>query len=238
MRRIKAIVAGAFLLGTISLRAQTAEEVVDKHIAAIGGKELIASIKSQVTETDVTVMGATLPSKTTVVAGQGFKSEANFNGQDIIQCITPTGGWLINPLAGSPDPQPMPDDQVKAAQSAMIIGGPLFDYKAKGGEVSLAGNETVDGVNALKVKLKTQKGDELVFYLDPATYYVLKQESTVEVMGQKNTSVTTFSNYKKTDLGFVIPYTTVANVGFEMTINVTKVEFNKEIDPKIFEMPK
>jgi len=57
-------------------------------------------------------MGSTLTSISTMLVGKGFKNVANFNGQEIIQCITPTGGWMINPLAGQTDAQALPDDQV------------------------------------------------------------------------------------------------------------------------------
>jgi hypothetical protein len=238
MKTVKSILAGMFLLGTVSLHAQTVDEIVSKHIAALGGKEVIASIKSIVIDADLSVMGSSLASKMTVLVGKGYKSEANFNGQDIIQAITPTAGWMLNPLAGSVDPQPIPDEQLKAAQSNLWVGGELFDYQAKGSKVSLEGNQTVEGVNAIKLKLTTSAGKETLYFLDPATYYIIRQESTANVGGQSMTSVSTFSNYKKTDIGYVIAYTSVRNEGFEITVNVTKVEFNKEIDPKIFEMPK
>jgi outer membrane lipoprotein-sorting protein len=96
----------------------------------------------------------------------------------------------------------------------------------------------VEGVNAFKIKLVSKDSKETVYYIDPATYYVIKRESTANVAGEDITSVSTFSNFKKTDIGLVIPYTTITNQGFEITITINKVDFNKEIDPKIFEIPK
>lgn len=238
MKTIKTIIAGICLLGTVSLHAQTAEEVVSKHIAAVGGKELMSTIKSMVMEAELSVMGSTLPSKLTILVGKGYKSEANFNGQDIVQVITPTGGWMINPLTGSTDAQPIPEEQAKSAQANLWVGGELAAYQEKGGKITLEGNQTIDGVNAHKLKLVTSDAREILYFIDPATYYVIRQEQTLDAGGQKMTSVVTYSNFKKTDFGYVIPYSSVRNEGFEVTVNLTKVEFNKDVDPKIFEMPK
>ena len=238
MNLFRSVLVLLFVLPFTFLQAQTADEIINKHIDAIGGKETINKIKSQVIHSEISVMGSTLTSISTVLVGKGFKNVANFNGQEIIQCITPTGGWMINPLAGQTDAQALPDDQVKAAQSTLDAGGDLFSYKAKGSKVELAGRETVEGVNTHKLKLEDKAGQSIFYYIDPTTYYILKRESTVNVGGQDVTAVSTFSNYKKTDIGLFIPHTTNTNQGFEMTITVNKVEYNTEIDPKIFAMPK
>ena len=59
-------------------------------------------------------------------------------------------------------------------------------------------------------------------------------------MGQSMELSITFSNFKKTDLGVVIPYTTEISYGGQFTItnNINKIELNKAIDPAVFEMPK
>ena len=228
----------ALLVVSATLHAQTADEIVNKHIAAIGGKDVIKSIKSQVVDADLSVMGSTLTSTSTILVGKGFKNVANFNGQEIVQVLTPTGGWMINPLQGMTDPQPLPEEQVKAGQSALDLGGDLFDYAAKGSKIELAGTEKIEGIDAIKIKLTNKDGKEILYHLDPSTHYVIRRESTNTINGQDVTAITTFSNFKKTDIGYVMPYTTVSNQGFEITITVNKVEFNKEIDPKIFEMPK
>lgn len=226
------------MLSTALVQAQTAEDVVNKHIAAIGGKDVISKIKSQVTESNINVMGSDLSATSTLLVGKGFKNVANFNGQEIVQVITPTSGWMINPLAGQTDPTPLPEDQLKSSQSALEVGGGLVNYKERGGKVDLAGTENIDGVAAIKVKLTSKDGKESFYYIDPATNYVIKHEATENVQGQEMTMASTFSNFKKTDIGLVVPYTTVRNQGFEMTISILKVEFNKDVDPKIFDMPK
>jgi hypothetical protein len=238
MRSLRSLFILFFTLSFGFLHAQTADEIVQKNINAIGGKDVIGKIKSQITESNLSVMGSELNSISTLLVGKGFKNVANFNGQEIIQCITSTSGWMINPLAGQTDATSLPEDQVKAAQSALSIGGDLFDYKEKGGKVELVGKENVEGVNAFKIKLVSKDSKETIYYIDPATYYVIKRESTANVAGEDITSVSTFSNFKKTDIGLVIPYTTITNQGFEITVTINKVDFNKEIDTKIFEMPK
>ena len=60
-------------------------------------------------------------------------------------------------------------------------------------------------------------------------------------MQDQDVDVTTkFSDYRKTDTGFVVPYGIDVNLGgqFELTIAVKKLEVNKTIDPSVFAMPK
>jgi hypothetical protein len=60
------------------------------------------------------------------------------------------------------------------------------------------------------------------------------------VSGQDVETTTTYSNFQKTDYGYVVPFTQelVLPLGVSTTISDKKVEINKTIDPAIFEMPK
>ncbi|HLX93345.1 MAG TPA: hypothetical protein VKR32_16790, partial [Puia sp.] len=82
-------------------------------------------------------------------------------------------------------------------------------------------------------------GDELTYYLDPNTYYILKLDTKATISGKDISNSSSYSNYKKTDFGYVLANTiSTTNMGYDITINYNKIEINKEIDPKIFAMPK
>lgn len=223
------------LLGAVAVQAQTAEEIVSKHLEAIGGKEKISQIKSMVMESSMQAMGSENPVIVTILNGKGYKSETDFNGQKIVSCFTDKGGWAINPMMGSTTAEPLPDEQYQAQKDQIYVGAPFYDYAARGIKIELVGKEEGN------FKIKTGSGtNETFYFIDSATYYVVKTTRKAQMMGQEMEIIMTLSDYKKTDFGYVLPYSVAMDFGgqFQMTNAVKKVEFNKEIDPKVFEMPK
>jgi len=219
---------------SLSLTAQTADEIISKNIAAIGGKDVISKVTSLYMEGSMQVMGNEAPTTVTILAGKGYKSETDFNGQKSIQCYTDKGGWMVNPMAGG-GAQPMPDEQYKANREQINIAGVLSDYAAKGFSATLLGKEG----NNYKIKLSDKDKTETTYYIDGTTYFVSKVERKGNFQGQDVQIVITFADYKKTDDGLAIPRTMGMDFGqFQLTANYTKVETNKKVDPAIFEMPK
>ncbi len=229
------ILSTVILLSTLSVQAQTVDEIIGKHIDAIGGKEKIGQIKSMVMESSMLVMGSDNPVVTTILNGKGWKSETDFNGQKIINCYTDKGGWAINPMMGGTNAEALPDDQYQSLKDQIHLGAPFYNYAARGTKVELLGKEEGN------YKIKTVSGsNESMHFIDSATYYIVKTTRKAQMMGQEMDVVVTFSDYKKTDIGYVLPYAGSMDFGgqFQMTSSVKKVEFNKDVDPKIFEMPK
>jgi outer membrane lipoprotein-sorting protein len=225
-------------ISAFSLQAQSAGDIINKHVDAIGGKDVLNKVKSIYFEGTANAMGADYPTTTTILAGKGFKTVTTVNGSDIIQCFTDTSGWSLNPMSGQTTATSLPPEMVKKGKSALDIGGELVNFREKGFTDSLLGREDYGGVNAFKVKL-SQPGIEIVYLFDPTTYYTLKTDTKVSVNGQDVTNTIKYSDFKKTDIGYVVPTTLmVNNAGYDVTITYTKVEVNKEVDPKIFEMPK
>ena len=223
----------------VAVNAQSVDDIVNKHIAAIGGKDAILKIKSMVIESEVTAMGQTFPSSTTILVNKGFKNVTNVNGMEIIQSFSTDTAWSVNPFMGATTPTGLSSEQRKAGASTYDVGGPLVNYKEKGTVVELAGSDSINGVKAIKLKLKEKNGTDIIMLLDPNTYYVIKQEAKGSIDGQEVLSTSTFSDFRKTESGLVMPFVTnTTNQGFDITITHTKIEFNKEIDPKIFEIPK
>src|SRR5688500_16812375 len=101
-------------LFSAAVHAQTADEIINKHIEATGGKEKLSAINSVKMENVMRVMDNDAPNKVIIVNGKGYRSESDFNGQKLVQVYTDKGGWAINPFGGGDAPQAMPEDQYKA----------------------------------------------------------------------------------------------------------------------------
>lgn len=231
---IKRAVLSFVLAGAASLNAQTADEVVSKFVTAMGGKEAISQVKSISMETTAQIMGNDAPGTMVIVDGLGYKSETEVNGQKIVQCYTDKGGWAISPMGG--DAAPMPDDQYNQGKGQINIGGPLYNYAAKGSKIELIGKDAT----GYKIKLTSKENVEFTFLIDSATYLVKSVTSTAEFMGQNVDVITTFSDYRKTETGFLVPYSIEVDLGpqFSLTVTVKNLQLNKTIDPAIFAMPK
>ena len=234
MKSIKLLLLALAALTTSVVNAQTVDEIINKHVEAIGGKEKLNQVKSLYTENSMDVMGNSAPQKEYLIEGKGFKQEVEFNGSMIVNCYTDKGGWTINPMMGGTDAQAMPDAVYKSGKIMLYLNGGLFDYAAKGYKAELAGK---DG-NTFKIKLSDGNGETL-YFIDANNYLLTKSIIKSEMMGQSVEVTTTYSDYKKTDFGIVLPYTKNIDMGmFQMAQKLNKVEVNKAIDPKIFELPK
>ena len=235
---MKTLIKGALLLsatlGIVTTQAQSVDDIVSKHIEALGGKTVLNSIKSIYVESTVEFMGNEAPSTTYILNGKGYKNELDFNGTKIVQCVTDKGGWAINPMAGATTAQPIPADQLKNYQLQLHVGGPLMDYAAKGYKAELTGKDST----SYKIRLTTPDGIDMTYFIDQKTYLINKAVSKISMGGQEIETTAVFSDYRFTN-GYSLAYSQQVILP-QVTLNITnkKVEINKDIDPAMFEMPK
>ena len=234
MKKIKLLLLAFAAITTTSINAQTVDEVIGKYLDAVGGKEKLSQVKSLYLENSIDVMGNSAPQKEYLLEGKGYKNEVDFNGMSIVNCYTDKGGWLVNPMMGGSDPTAMPDALYKAGKTQIYLSGGLLDYAAKGYKAELAGKEG----DAFKIKL-SDAGSETYYYIDSKNYLLTRSVIKSEMNGQAVDVTTTYSDYKKTDFGILLPYAKNIDMGmFQLAQKTEKAEVNKSIDPKIFEMPK
>ena len=236
---MKKLVFSLAALLTIGMaNAQTADEIISKHLDAVGGKDNLAKVTSVYIESGTEVMGNENPTKTTILNGKGYRNESNFNGQQLVNVITDKGAWAINPFGGSDQATALPEEQYKAAEDQIYID-PFLNYAARGVKVELLGKEKVGSTDAYKIKYTNKDNAVTTYYIDPTTYYIIQAVRKGNAMGQEVTISVGYSDYKKNDGGFYYPYTTNIDMGqFALKVNAKKVEVNKPVDASIFEMPK
>jgi len=224
--------------------AQTVDEVINNHVNALGGKDKLASIQSVYLE-GVAVMqnGAEINSKIWKVQDKLYRREISFGMGNMVVLATDKKGWRSNPQNGGAF-EALPDDAVKNMQAEMDCSGPLVNYAAKGHKAELLGREDINGTSCYKIKLTLKTGQEITYFVDPTTWYVVRESRKGGGMmmgggrrggaGADTEVKIDYSNYKKTDDGFIIPMT-VTPVGMGGSMNIEKVEVNKPVDAALYQ---
>jgi hypothetical protein len=232
MKALRIALLAIVTMSASIVHAQTADEVVTKHIEATGGADAWRKVNSLKTEGMLTVQGnIQIPVVITQLHNKGMRAEFSVMGQNAYQIMTPTAGWNYMPFQGHTKPEPSTADQVKDAEDDLDAQGSLVDYKAKGHSVALIGKEDFEGVEAHKLQLTLKGGKVMTMLIDPKTFYVLKMSSKQNVNGQEVESSFTMANYKKLPEGIVVPMSITRPEG-EMVI--TKVTVNGPVDEAIF----
>ena len=235
-----AIMLGLLLCSTILLKAQSTEEVLSKHQSAMGSPERWAAVKSLVMKNKFSVQGMDIESKTSVLVGQGFRTEVEVMGNKIITAIDGENGWMMRPamMGGTGQPEAMPADQVKMAASQKNIGSTLINALKDGAKIDLVSKEKLDGADVYLLKVSKASGEESQVYVSASTYFIVKVTGKLKANGQEVDTEVNFSNYKAVD-GLYFPYTmeTASPMGGMMTVDTVSIELNPNIDVNIFAKP-
>ena len=227
----------AFMMVTCA-QGQSVDDIISKHIAAVGGKKKLKKINSLVMTVTTQIEGSNMKSVITILDGKGFLSEADFNGQKIIECVTDESGWSINPMAGQTKAASMTESQYQSRKQQIYIN-PFLDYAARGDKAELMGTEDAGSGSIYKIKLTTSDNAETIYLIDASTYYIANTIITGDINGQPTLITSSLSDYRETDFGNISPYTVKVSIGdyFTLTSHVTQVETNTTVDPAIFDRP-
>ena len=212
-------------------RAVTADELIAKNLAARGGADKLAAVKSMhATGTTRTFGGAEAKVESWIVDGEKYRSDLTLQGMTAIQSWDGNEAWRVQPFRGRKEPQMMTADDAKPLKEAADIVGPLSEYQAKGSKVEYLGTEDVDGTDAHKIRVSLKNGDIQYVYLDPDHFLEIRIVTKRMVRGHEESSTTELGAYEKVD-GLYFP--------FEINrTQLEKVELNVPIDPGQFTVPK
>lgn len=226
------IITAFLLFASLGLKAQTADEIIARHIEARGGADKIRALQSMVTHGVMNQGGVDVDMNFTYVHDKAYRVDFTAAGQSGYNVVTTKEGWFFNPFMGHTEPQAMEADQLKEAQAQLDMQGPLFDYKAKGNKVEYLGKESAQGAEFYKVKLTRASGSVVTYYFDK-NYLTAKTVSTAVVEGNEQEVITEYEDYRKTPEGYMIAYKRI-NRGTE--INLDKVEINSKVDESLFKV--
>jgi outer membrane lipoprotein-sorting protein len=216
------------------------DEIVARHIAAVGGLDKIRAIKTLREQGRITA-GADRQALALRERKRPDRTRFELTTQGVTAVFVSNGdkGWKVSPFDSDVAPTPLPEEAVAEAAEQADIEGPLVDWKQKGHRVELVGTETVRGREAYKLKLTLASGGERYELIDASTMLRTRTVSTRTVKGRPLEIETTYSDYKKIG-GVQFPHRIeVVAHGRPQALLVVldKIEVNPPIADSRFEMP-
>lgn len=234
------------LLGAAQIAAaQTAEEIVEKHLAAIGGRDALARLTSRVMSGTITItMPAGEFSGPIEIWNQAPNKLRTLINLDLTnvgvgkitvdQRFDGTTGYAIDTFQGNRD---ITGDQLEGMRNG-YFPTPLLDYKERGMAVELAGREKVGDRDAYVLVYKPKTGPSSKNYIDAATFLMLRQVMTMDIppLGPYE-QITDFSDEKDVD-GVKVPHRLISTSSLQtLTVTISRVEHNGALDQTLFVKP-
>ncbi len=231
MKHLKLSMAAIAVFAGCSAFAQTADEVLTKHIDAIGGAKAWDKVKTIKMTGTSEAMGQSIDMTETIVNGKSSRTDFSIAGQKNYMIVTATGGWSYLPVMGQTEPMAIPAEQTKTIADEYDYKSAQVASKALVASATMDGTDTIDNKPCIKLKITDKAGNVKECYFDATTYYLVKSEMSIKTPDGEQQMATSYSNHKKLPEGIVVPMT-VSRMQGDMTIK--SVEVNKAVDEKIF----
>ena len=199
MRRILLFLVSILFLAAAS-KAQTADEIVAKSLAARGGLDRILAVKSLRTTGSISFGGGDDGTIDVSWKRPGkFRQDLTLHGKSILRATDGSSAWMLNQLAGQAEAEPLPPEQMDGIAEQADFDKPLVQYKEKGNKVDVVGKETLDGKSAYKLKVTLKNGVVRYEWIDAETYLESRWQGKVSVGGKDIEFATSFSDYRPVD---------------------------------------
>jgi outer membrane lipoprotein-sorting protein len=245
--------AASYRLATVALllcwvntaAAQTADEIIEKHLAASGGRAALGKLTSRSMTGTITLTSPAgelsgpfeilnqAPNKSrtlitldlTALGAGKMTYDERFDG---------TTGYVIDTMQGNRD---LEGNQLENLKNEMFPT-PYLDYKARGVTVELGGKEKIGDRDAYLLTLRPKTGPAVRRYIDTENYFEVRVISTVSApqVGEFEQTMD-FLDFRDAD-GLKVPFQVKGTSSFQtFTVNITKVEHGLTIDQSLFSKP-
>jgi hypothetical protein len=233
------------LLWAHTAAAQTADEIIDKSIAAMGGRAALSKVQSrQMTGTlllgtpagdiqgTIEILNA-VPNKARTL----IKADLSAFGAGALvvdQRFDGTNGYVLDSLQGNRDITGQQLETMKANS----FPHPFLNYKENGASVKLVGKEKVLEKDAYLLLFEPATGPPVKQYVDATTFMPLRTviKATVPQFGEVEQNADP-SDFRDLD-GVKVPYKLRIESSVQgLTMTFTDIKQNVPVDAKLFVKP-
>ncbi len=207
----------------------SAEQVIDKYIQAIGGKEKLMAIKDETLSMEASAQGITLEMVSMKKDPGKVKVSVKAMGNEVQSQVFDGKSGKVTQQGQS---AAMDEKELKKASGDALIF-PELHYAKLGYKLSYKGTEAVNGSEAHKVVIEDPQGNKETTFFDAKTGYMVKN---VEV-SEAGTQTTEFTDYQEQN-GIFSPRKVVISgiFPFPLEFKVKSIEWNKGLDDAKFKV--
>lgn len=229
------ILTALMLFALVGLKAQTIDQVLEKHFEATGQAK-IAAVKTYYVKAKMSMMGMDMPMTIQMKKPDKFRIDMEVMGQKIEQGFDGKAGWMRNPMMGSGITE-LKGAELRQAMQQADLEGELYHYAQKGHSAELIGKVNADGKEAFRIKFTGADGGVKDYYIDANTYLISKIKAKVESMGQTmdvETKVVEYKDINGIKIGSKIEVDTPMGT---QSMVMEEVKFDQAMDDSIFTKP-
>ena len=211
----------------------SADPILEKYLAAVGGREALTRISSRVAKGYASVGGHQVPIEIFARAPDKRVSILHLPNGDNVTAYDGHSGWLGSP--GRP-PRPMEPSEVEAAQLDAELYFPAR-LKEIFAQFRVGPDDKIDGQEVSLVRGLRDPRPPVELYFDKQSGLLLRMVRYADSPLGLNPTEIDYADYRDAG-GVKIPFRwTIARPGGRFTIQVDQVEQNVPIDAAKFEAP-
>jgi outer membrane lipoprotein-sorting protein len=231
---------------TISLNAQSVDEIVGNYLENTGGAENWENVKGVRMNASINQMGMEIPIEMVQLKDKMY-TKISIQGQEIKQGVFDGETlWSTNFMSMKAEKSDQEDvDNVK--NELAEFPDPFLNYKEKGFTVELMGTETVEGSDVFKIKLTKKPmvvdGEEVpnvsIYYFDSENFVpIMVHEEVMSGPGKGMIMESKMSDYQEVE-GLYFPFSMTQGVKDQpgQPITIESIELNPSIDDSEFNFP-
>jgi zinc protease len=209
----------------------TAEQVINKYIDAIGGREKLLKIQDETIVLTGSTQGVNVTVTISRKAPNKFYSLVDFS---VGQQKTVFDG-VKGKTTSMGQEKELTGDQLEATkeQATMNI---YLDYAKAGFKLALTGMETINNKDAYLIILTSPSGKKSTHYYDVASGFLIRQTATVETEQGSITTTIDYDDYKEID-GIKVAHKWTQNSAMaSLELKVNSVKINQNLSDTLFEV--
>lgn len=224
------------ILISLSVSAQTLEDIIKKHLEAMGHEQLLE--KNSIISRGKIVQGENeIPFISYNKRPNKFRMDGAIYEYTFIQAFDGEIGWVLNPMMGINSPQELPPSEVANLRFQSDFDGFFHNYKEKDHTLKYIGIEEVFGLDTYVILLTKASGDSMHIYIDAENYQTLKTRAKASVGNEIKYIENIFSNYQSID-GILSAYDVETQVEGQTLSQLIyeSYDYTTEIPDSIFTM--